>query len=552
MVAFLVLIAALMEGPFVERVLLESPLGESSGFASSDPTVGTSPFNRPFNRPGDGPAFTSLAPVGTLVIVGGANTPAEADSAFLAAAKSGNNHLILIPTAAVASDKEALSSFAKAFEGKVGKVTVLHAKDRSQALAPDFAKVIAEASAVWIGGGDQKRLAERYANTPVETELKALLARGGAVGGTSAGAAILSQTMIAGGNPQPEIQNGLGLLRGLVIDQHFTERNRAPRLKTAIGKHPNQVGLGIDESTAVILKGRDLRVVGKGKATWMVAESGAGASPQNPIHEKVLPAGTHDDLVRLFRETFVAKETKPRGKPAITKGSVMAVGGGGMGPDLAKKFVELAGGPDALIVILPTAAPDDSPVLQGLQAQRMLGRGGATKFKVLSGTKREEVESKEYLETLAKAKGVWFGGGRQWHFVDAYEGTKFEQALKGVLERGGVIGGSSAGATILGDYLCRGSPLGNTQMMTPGYEKGFAFLPGVGIDQHFSQRKRFADMEAFCKAKPEFVGVGIDEATALIATPKGGEALGPGKVHLYLPGRPAKAYASGETFPLVP
>jgi cyanophycinase len=401
MVAFLVLIAALMEGPFVERVWLESPLGEGSGFASSDPTVGTSTFNRPFNRPGDGPAFTSLAPAGTLVIVGGANTPAEADSAFLAAAKSGNNHLILIPTAAVASDKEALSSFAKAFEGKVGKVTVLHAKDRSQALAPDFAKGIAEASAVWIGGGDQKRLAERYANTPVETELKALLARGGAVGGTSAGAAILSQTMIAGGNPHPEIQNGLGLVRGLVIDQHFSERNRAPRLKTAIGKHPDQVGLGIDESTAVILKGRDLRVVGKGKATWMVAGVAQGNSGQNPIREKVLPAGTRDDLVRLFRETFVAKETKPRGKPAITKGSVMAVGGGGMGPDLAKKFVELAGGANALIVILPTAAPEDSPVLQGLQAQRMLGRGGATNFKVLSGTNREEVESKEYLERRA-------------------------------------------------------------------------------------------------------------------------------------------------------
>ena len=532
--AFLVLVAALMEGPGSEIVF--APISENSAF----------------HRPGDGPAFTSLAPGGTLVIVGGANTPPEADAAFLAAAKSGNNHLIVIPTAATASDKEALSSFAKAFEGKVGKVTVLHAKDRAQALEPDFAKAIANASAVWIGGGDQKRLAERYANTPVETELKALLVRGGAVGGTSAGAAILSQTMIAGGNPQPEIQNGLGLVRGLVIDQHFTERNRAPRLKTAIGKHPDQVGLGIDESTAVILHGRDLRVVGKGKATWMVAEKNRNDSRDNPIHEKVLPTGTRDDLVRLFRETLVARETKPRGQPAITKGSVMAVGGGGMGADLAKKFVELAGGPDALIVILPTAAPEDSPVLQGLQAQRMLGRGGATHFKVLTGTKREEVESKEYLETLAKAKGVWFGGGRQWRFVDAYEGTKFEQALKGVLERGGVIGGSSAGATILGDYLCRGSPLGNTQMMTPGYEKGFAFLPGVGIDQHFSQRKRFADMEAFCKAKPEFVGVGIDEATALIATPKGAEALGPGKVHLYLPGRPAKAYASGEQFLLAP
>ncbi len=456
------------------------------------------------------------------------------------------------PTANPLSDNakqtNSLEQYTKPFIGKVGRVTVFHARDKAQSLLPDFAKPIAEASAVWIEGGDQKRLADRYVGTPVQSALKDLLARGGCVGGTSAGAAILSKTMIAGGNPDPLIQNGLGLVEGVILDQHFTERNRRPRLQKAVMAHGGKAGLGLDEATAVILSGRDLRVVGKGNATWLVS------SGEGKCFEKKLPAGTRDDLVRLFREAKENKGplgTKPRGAPKMANGSIMAVGGGGMGPELAKKFVELAGGPQSLIVILPTAAPED-PTLQGLQAQRLLGRGGATRFKVLSGTKPEEVESREYLDALSKASGVWFGGGRQWRFVDAYEGTKFEVALMDVLKRGGAIGGSSAGATILGDYLCRGSPLGNTQMMTPGYERGFAFLPGVAIDQHFGQRKRFADMEAFCKAHPGYVGVGIDEATALVATPKGAEALGPGKVHVYLPGKPVKAYTSGERFELAP
>lgn len=506
----------------------------------------------PNKKPDIGVGFAANIPAGTLIMVGGGGTPKEAAAAFIAAATRGKSHLVVIPTANPVSDNaqqtNSLEQYAKPFLGKVEKVTVLHARDNAQALEPDFAKPLAEASAVWIEGGDQKRLAERYVGTPVQKGLKDLLARGGCVGGTSAGTAILSSTMIAGGTEEPLIQNGLGLVEGIILDQHFTERNRAPRLKKAVMTHGDKGGLGLDEATAVILSGRDLRVVGKGSATWLVSTGDGNCL------EKKLPSGTGDDLVRLFRE---AKENrgslgaKPRGVPKMAKGSIMAVGGGGMGSDLAKKFVELAGGPESLIVILPTAAPED-PTLQGLQAQRLLGRGGATKFKVLSGTKREEVESKEYLEALSKAGGVWFGGGRQWRFVDAYEGTKFEVALKDVLGRGGVIGGSSAGATILGDYLCRGSPLGNTQMMTPGYERGFAFLPGVGIDQHFGQRKRFGDMEAFCKAHPGFVGVGIDEATALIATTQGAEALGPGKVHVYLPGKPVKAYTTGDRFELAP
>src|SRR5262249_54164845 len=134
---------------------------------------------------------------------------------------------------------------------------------------------------------------------------------------------------------------------------------------------------------------------------------------------------------------------------------------------------------------------------------------------------------------LKKAKGIWFGGGRQWRFVDAYEGTKAHDLFRDVLKRGGVIGGSSAGATIQGDYLCRGNPLGNLDIMSEGYERGLGFLPGTAIDQHFSQRKRFADMTALVKTYPQLLGIGIDETTALVVKGHVGEVLGKGRVHFY-------------------
>jgi cyanophycinase len=151
----------------------------------------------------------------------------------------------------------------------------------------------------------------------------------------------------------------------------------------------------------------------------------------------------------------------------------------------------------------------------------------------LAAVKLEDVEDPKNLEVLKKADAIWFGGGRQWHFVDAYEGTKAYDLFQDVLRRGGVIGGSSAGATIQGDYLCRGSPLNNTDIMCEGYERGFAFLPGVAIDQHFAQRKRFADMTALLKTYPQLLGVGLDEGTAIVVQGHEAQVMGKGEVHFY-------------------
>jgi cyanophycinase len=163
----------------------------------------------------------------------------------------------------------------------------------------------------------------------------------------------------------------------------------------------------------------------------------------------------------------------------------------------------------------------------------MFEKAGAKNVRLLPGRELKDVEDPRNLEILRKAKGIWFGGGRQWRFLDAYEGTKAEPLIRDVLRRGGVIGGSSAGASIQADYLVRGSPLGNTEMMCEGYERGLGFLPGVAVDQHFTRRKRFADMTALVKTYPQLLGIGIDESTALVVHGTVGTVLGRGKVFFY-------------------
>lgn len=120
------------------------------------------------------------------------------------------------------------------------------------------------------------------------------------------------------------------------------------------------------------------------------------------------------------------------------------------------------------------------------------------------------------LEPLKRATGIWFGGGRQWNLADSYYGTRAHQLMKQCLERGGVIGGSSAGASIQASYLARATPIENFQIMAPGYERGgLGFIKGVAIDQHFSQRNRLPDLTQLVHSYPQLLGIGIDESTAI-------------------------------------
>jgi len=139
-------------------------------------------------------------------------------------------------------------------------VEVLHAATRATADDQEFCRTLERATGVWLGGGNQALLAERYAETLVVQRLAELLARKGVIGGTSAGAAAMSQVMIVDGTGQPTEGQGLGLFREAIVDQHFLRRNRMWRLQQMLTAHSDLVGFGIDERTALLVQGADRRL----------------------------------------------------------------------------------------------------------------------------------------------------------------------------------------------------------------------------------------------------------------------------------------------------
>jgi cyanophycinase len=192
----------------------------------------------------------------------------------------------------------------------------------------------------------------------------------------------------------------------------------------------------------------------------------------------------------------------------------VVVGGAMRSPEIYKRFIELAGGPDAHIVLVPTAggAEEYDEFYDGLNAWR---ENGARNITLLHTVDPAEADTDAFIEPLRTAGGVFFFGGRQWRLVDAYGGTKAEAAFRGVLERGGVIGGSSAGASIQGSFLVRGDTESNTVMMGD-HQRGFGYLRDVGIDQHVLRRNRQFDMIEVIEAHPELLGIGLDEDTAIV------------------------------------
>ena len=126
------------------------------------------------------------------------------------------------------------------------------------------------------------------------------------------------------------------------------------------------------------------------------------------------------------------------GTPSVgpRTGAVMVVGGGQQGPEVFARFIELAGGPDALIVDVPTAGGDSINTSDG---GRGLKSAGARNVVVYHTTSRTVADADSFVAKMANARGVWFGGGRHYRLVNSYAGTKSERAFQAVLDRGGVV-----------------------------------------------------------------------------------------------------------------
>jgi cyanophycinase len=239
-------------------------------------------------------------PTGVLFIAGGGHLPDALRRHFVDLAGGKSARLVVIPTASTKAEQPNLPEMFAGFRALgVKSVTVLHTRDRKVANDPEFVKPLVEATGVWLTGGRQTRLAATYHGTLVEKELHKVLARGGAVGGTSAGAAIMSSLMIVGGKQEAQVGTGFGLLGGVVIDMHFQNRNRLHRLLSVLARHPQYTGVGIDEETALVVRGSTATIEGNGTVRACFCPHGA----LTEARVQVLKDGEKLDLDRLLRAT---------------------------------------------------------------------------------------------------------------------------------------------------------------------------------------------------------------------------------------------------------
>jgi cyanophycinase len=237
--------------------------------------------------------------------------------------------------------------------------------------------------------------------------------------------------------------------------------------------------------------------------------------------------------------TLPASEGTPEYGPA--KGTLVIVGGGATeGTGIVERFIALAGGPDKTFIIVPTAGGNrtaDGTVREYKEERVIAGwlKRGLKNVKMLHTHDPKVADTEAFVADLRQADAVWFDGGRQWNIVDSYANTLTLKEFHKVLERGGVVGGSSAGATIQGDYLVRGAVAGPDIMMTPEkeHEHGFAFLRRSAIDQHINARMRWDDLIPVIQKMPNLLGIGLSEGTAIVVKGDTFEVLGKWKVAIH-------------------
>lgn len=255
----------------------------------------------------------------------------------------------------------------------------------------------------------------------------------------------------------------------------------------------------------------------------------------------MIPRRSLPSLLALAALTASTSPTPPGvGHP---RGTLVIVGGGDRPDAVMRRFVELAGGADARIAVVPTASSEPEETGEGLVAE--LDRLGARAF--VFHLDRAATATEGALRRLDSVTGIWFSGGDQGRVTDVLAGSPVLRAMQRRYRGGAAVGGTSAGAAIMSDSMITGNqtPPGDTT----GYygdeypaiarrrveiAPGLGFLPGAIVDQHFIRRERHNRLMSAVLERPTLLGVGIDESTALLVGPDGRwRVLGASAVVIY-------------------
>jgi cyanophycinase len=272
-----------------------------------------------------------------VLLVGGGEKPAEVMRLFVKLAGGPRAPIVVLPLAS-GDSRDAGGYYVDLFEEHGARnVKVIHVDDRRDALRRSHADAVRAAGGVWFGGGDQKIIVSRLVGTPLLEALHQMKKRGGVVGGTSAGTACQSETVITGGSGDHTsdagdltvlragniaVGAGLGILRGVIVDQHFVARRRNNRLLSAVLEHPRQVGVGIDEGTAVWFRpDGTLEVLGKG---WVLVYDARQARVRQ-VKGKLSAVGLRQHVLLSGQRLRLAPENRKRtSRPASQPASMPA------------------------------------------------------------------------------------------------------------------------------------------------------------------------------------------------------------------------------------
>jgi len=228
---------------------------------------------------------------------------------------------------------------------------------------------------------------------------------------------------------------------------------------------------------------------------------------------------------------FTFAQTEKMVTSGFKNGSLIVIGGGRANDDVMKEFFKLSGGESAKIVVIPTANVNGDKIDTSSVKAGFI-KYGFTDITILHTSDPQVANTEEFIKPIQQATGIFFTGGRQWKIADGFLHTKAHEEMFKLLDRNGVIAGTSAGATIQGSYLARGDSK-NNQIMMGDHEEGLEFITNIAIDQHVLARNRQFDLYEILNKKPELLGIGIDESTAIVVKGDSFEVMGSSYVLVY-------------------
>ena len=392
--------------------------------------------------------------------------------------------------------------------------------DKVPSDAESLMLTLLKAKGFWFESDD----ATLKSHTLFQALLRNVTQRGGVIGGSGAGAMAIA---------------GFGLLPTSTVHFNSLENRSNDASEPSDGIHwyvPNSAALVFHHGRRVSALGNenvDVRVAGKNgwdERTTTIESIDAWDVGQLPSYNL--------DLLSWVRSTMDRQgPVFPPEKAPVTKvekGTLILQGGAGVDEDTFNRFIDAAGGKESVFVCIPSASDfraGQEPNSYSAQNLRSMGCKNVT---ILHATDPLVADQdKRFLAALKKADGIWIDGGRTYRMMDRFQGTKAAELMRELLERDGVIGGSSAGCQVAGDFLVRGNPRTNRDLVLDGYTRGFGFIEGVILDAHFLQRGRDETFKPLMETYPQMLGIGVDEKTAISIRGSVAEVLGSNAVSFY-------------------